>query len=149
MVCRSHSRRPPIPLLCRSPAPQPCEFVVVQSPAWFETQSLPEPQPVGAAPHPGTTPPVDTAARRSANSCAPTNSRPPDSYRVCRFDRSTAELLLPNACLAWENPYHPQSTPPPDRVSAWLAAQIAAPRPTSPHRSRARPPPSDGATDAC
>ena len=44
---------------------------------------------------------------------------------------------------------HPQSTPPLRHVSAWLAAHIAAPRPASPRRSTARPPPSDGATDAC
>jgi hypothetical protein len=125
---------------------------VKRSPAWFETESLPGPRPVDGVRDPGTIPPADTTAKRSANShptCSPTNSRPPDSYPVCLPDRNTAEPLLQNAFPAWENPYHPQSMPPPDRASAGLAEPAAAPLPASPRRSRARPLPSDGGTDAC
>src|SRR5262249_23084332 len=62
---------------------------------------------------------------------------------------STAAPLPQNASPASENPYHPQSTQPHQRVSAWWGAHTAALRPTSPHRSKVRPPPSDEATDAC
>src|SRR5882762_11816726 len=152
MACCSHSRRPPVPLPPEPFAPPPAGSAVKQSLAWFEIQSVRELRPADGAPNPGTTPPADTVAKQWASSrstCLPTNSPLPGSYRVCRFDRSTAERLLRNAFPAWENPYHPQSTPPPDRVSAWLAALPAAPAPASPRHSRARPPPSDGVTDAC
>jgi hypothetical protein len=43
---------------------------------------------------------------------------PPGSYPACRSDRSTAGRHLRNVYPAWGNPYRPQSTPPPGRVSA-------------------------------
>ncbi len=152
MACRFHSRRLPVPLPRQPSAPPPSESVVEQSPAWFETQSLPGPRPAGGARNPGTTPPADTAAKRWANShptCSPTDSPPPGSCPVCRFDRSIDGRRRRSACPAWETPYHPQSRPPPDRVFAWSAAPSAAPAPASLRRSRARRRPSDAATDAC
>src|SRR5271155_3084792 len=151
MACHSHSRRPPIPLLREPSVPEPAESAARQSLAWFEIQSVQEPRPSGGVRNPGTRSPEGTASTRWANShsmCSPTSSPPPGSYLVCRFGRNTAERLLPNASPAWENLYHPQSTPPPDRVFAWLAAHSAAPRPASPRRSRARPPPNGGAIGA-
>src|SRR5713101_8380541 len=138
MACRFHSQRRPVPLLPGHSVRPPAESAAKQSPAWFEIPSLRGLGPAGGARNPGTTPPADTAAKRLANShstCSPTNLLPPDSYPACRFDRSTAERLLPNACPAWENPCHPQSTPLPDRVSAWLAALPDAPAPASPRHS--------------
>src|SRR5580700_10026299 len=151
MTCRFRSRhRSALPLLEPSALP-PAESVAKRSRAWFETLSLWERRPAGSARNPRTTPPADTTAKRWANSrsrCSPTNLPPPGSCPVCRFDRNTAERRLRNAFPAWENPYHPQSTPPPDRASAWLAALPAAPVSASLHRSTARPPQSDEATGA-
>src|SRR6185437_7235142 len=54
-----------------------------------------------------------------------------------------------NVYPASEVQYRRRSTRPLHRVSAWLQAHIAEPRPASPRRPMARPPPSDGATGAC
>src|SRR5574340_536556 len=151
MGYRCHSRRLPVPLLQPPSPPASVGSAAKQSQAWFETESLRGPRPPSGARNPGTTPPADRAAKQLANSpstCSPINSRPPGSYRACRFARSTAEPLLRNVSPVWGNPSHLQSTPPPDRVSAWSAALPAVPGPASPGRSRARPPPSDGATGA-
>src|ERR1700730_9091414 len=151
MACHSHSQRPPTPLPRQPFAPARAESAAQQSLAWFEIQAVQELQPSGGVRNPGTSPPEGTAATRLANShsmCLPTNSPPPGSYRVCRFDRSTAGRLLSTVSPACENLYHPLSTPPPDRVSACWAAHSAALRPASPRRSRARPPPNDGAIGA-
>src|SRR5512140_1256483 len=152
MVFRSHSRRPPTPRLPEPPVPTLAESAATQSLAWFEIQLVRGLRLAGSVQDPDTTPPAGRVARQLANShptCSPTNSPPPGSYRVCRFDRNTAEPLLRNAFPAWENRYRPRSTPPPDRVSACLAARTAAPRPASPRHSRVRPPPGDAGTDAC
>src|SRR5712664_397772 len=152
MACRFHSRRPPVSHPREPSAPPPAGSAAKQSLAWFETQSLPGPQPAGSARNLAPTPPADTAAKRWANSrstYSPTNSRPPDSYPVCRLDRSTAEPLLQNAFPVSETPCHPRSTPPLDRVSACSATPPVAPAPASLRRSRARLPPSGVAIGAC
>jgi len=96
--------------------------------------------------------PSDTGAKRWVDSkpkCSRTNSRPPDSCPVCPLDRSTAEPLLQNAFPAWENLYHPRSTPPLDRVSTWREAHTAAPAPASLRRPMVRQPPSGAVTGEC
>src|SRR4029077_19471099 len=116
-------------------APSPAGSAAAQSLAWFETQPLPGPRSVGSIGHPGTMLPAGIIATRSANSkptCSPTNSPPPDSYPICPTDRNTAGRRPPNAFPVSENPYHPQSKPPRDLVSAWWEAHTAAPRPAFP-----------------
>src|SRR5215469_14924833 len=122
-----------------------------QSPAWFETGPLPARPLFDSVPHPGSILRADRVATRPANSnstCSPTNSPPPGSSPICPTHRSTAGPPPPNVSLAWENRCHPQSTPPPDRGSPCWEAHTAAPRPASPHRSRARRRPSDAMTGA-
>src|SRR5919106_2145607 len=152
MACRSHSQHRPESHRRERSVPSLAGSAPKQFSASFEIQLLREPQPAADVPDPGTTPPADTVSRQWANSsstCSLTDLPLPDSYRVYRFDHSTAERLLPNASPASGKPCHPQSTPPRDCVSAWLAAPAAAPVPASPRHSRAHPPPNDEATGAC
>src|SRR5215469_5209944 len=80
--------------------------------------------------------------------CSPTNSLPPGSYPICPTHRSTAGQHPPNVSPASEIQYRRRSTRPLYRVSAWWEEHIAEPRPASPRRSMARPPPGDEATGA-
>ena len=113
-------------------------------------QFLPERRLVGSASHPDTTLPAGIVATPLANSnstCSPTSSPLPDSYPICPTLRSTVARHPPNVCPVSGKLCHPQSKPPPDRFSAWLAAPGSARQPASPHRPKARPPPNDAETD--
>src|SRR5690349_680546 len=83
------------------------------------------------------------------STCSPTNSPLPDSYLIFPIPRSTVAPHPPNACPASKKLCHPQSKPPPGRFSAWLVTLGVAPRPASPRRPTAHPPPNDAAIDAC